>query len=95
MADELKTRSSEAVRATRRDFVRSSAQVAMTAPAVALLLSAATQPAAGQTIFPYCACGSHILDDFTFGNINEDLDAIALQSNFNPFNQVPQLDDHI
>lgn len=78
----------------RRDFVKTSAQVAVTAPAVAMLLKASTKPAAAQ-INPYQASHLHILDDFTFGNNEEDIDAIRNQSNFNPFNAQPQQDDHV
>ena len=39
-------------------------------------------------------CDLHrILDDFTFGNNEEDIDAITLGSNFNPFNGGSNLDD--
>jgi hypothetical protein len=77
---------------TRRAVVSVAAQVAVTAPAVGLLLSASTLPAAAQ-ISPYNACCAHILDDFTFGSMNEDIDAIRTQSNFNPFNGKPNQDD--
>jgi hypothetical protein len=36
----------------------------------------------------------HILDDFTFGKTREDIDAIQLHSNFNPFDGKPQ-QDHV
>jgi hypothetical protein len=81
---------------SRRDFVKTSAQVAVTAPAVALLLRASTKQALAQPPIYVCACGiSHILDDFTFGNENEDIDAIADGSNFNFFDGKPQQDDHV
>jgi hypothetical protein len=39
-------------------------------------------------------CDLHrILDDFTFGSNQEDIDAINLGSNFNPFNGTNNLDD--
>src|SRR5215469_18478534 len=77
---------------SRRDFVKTSAQVAVTAPAVAMLLS--SKPA--HAILPgYIGTISHILDDFTFGNNKEDVDAISLGSNFSPFNGSPQQDDHV
>lgn len=80
---------------SRRDLVKKSAQVAVTAPAVALLLNASTKQAFAQ-ISPYFTDSArHILDDFTFGNAAEDIDAIALASNFNDFNRSPQEDDHI
>lgn len=77
---------------SRRDFVKTSAQVAVTAPAVAMLLS--SKPAKAH-VSAYVASASHILDDFTFGNSEEDIDALKLGSNFNPFDGKPQLDDHV
>jgi hypothetical protein len=94
MAEDSKITGTETPK-TRRDFVRTSAQVAVTAPAVALLLNATATPAAAQAINPYQANVSHILDDFTFGNNREDIDARALGSNFNPNNGTPQKDDHV
>ena len=94
MDEEIK-KVSEAVQSiqkTRRAFVKNAAQVAVTAPAVGILLSATTKPAAAQ-ITPYQASQQHILDDFTFGNNEEDLDAINLGSNFNPFNGTNNQDD--
>ena len=77
---------------SRRELVKKSAQVAVTAPAVALLLNASTKSA-------FAAASNYIpvglLDDFTFGNSNEDIDAIAHGSNFNDFNHSPQSDDHV
>ena len=64
---------SEITQKSRRDFVKTSAQVAVTAPAVAVLLSGMTKSAHAQ-ISPYQATMSHILDDFTFGNSEEDID---------------------
>ena len=91
MADEEKI---EVTPKSRRDFVRTSAQVAVTAPAVAVLLSASTKRANAQ-ISPYQATSLHILDDFTFGNTHEDIDAIRLGSNFNANDGKPQQDDHV
>jgi hypothetical protein len=79
---------------SRRDLVKKSAQVAVTAPAVALLLNASTRQAFAQ-ISPYSASMIHILDDFTFGNTKEDIDAIALGTNFNPDDGKPQQDDKV
>jgi hypothetical protein len=86
---------------SRRDFVKTSAQVAITAPAVALLLSGSTKQALAQPLY-VCAAGlagcpppHHILDDFTFGNENEDIDAIQTGSNFNFLDGKPQQDDHV
>jgi hypothetical protein len=58
---------------SRRAFVKTAAQVAVTAPAVGILLSASTKPAEAQ-ITAYAASQAHILDDFTFGNNEEDID---------------------
>ena len=55
---------------SRREFVTTSAKVAITVPAVALLLSATTKPAAA--LSAYQAQVSHILDDFTYGNNKDD-----------------------
>jgi hypothetical protein len=79
---------------SRRDLVKKSAQVAVTAPAVAMLLNASTKQAFAQAI-PYNVINRHILDDFTFGNNEEDIDAIAVGSNFNGLNGSPQQDDHV
>lgn len=79
---------------SRREFVKTSAQVAVTAPAVAMLLS--SKPAHAQ-INPYNASVSHILDDFTFGSNEEDVDAINGRSgagNFSNWNHAPVMDDH-
>lgn len=92
MSDEANTNGPE--NTSRRDLVKKSAQVAVTAPAVALLLNATTMQAFAQ-ISPYSASMLHILDDFTFGNTHEDIDAIELGSNFNPEDGKPQQDDHV
>jgi len=82
MADEpkIETTETEATDKTRREFVKRSAQVAVTAPAVAMLLSATTKPASAQ-ITLYEASQAHILDDFTSGNDHEDVDALKTHSN--------------
>jgi hypothetical protein len=77
---------------TRRDFVKTSAQVAVTAPAVAVLLSGMSTPA--HAISGYAASASHILDDYTFGNEEEDIDALKEHTNFNGLDGKPELDDH-
>jgi len=86
---------SEPVEKSRRDFVKTSAQVAVTAPAVAMLLGG-TSRSARAAISNYQASISHILDDYTTGNNREDVDALEEGSNFS-FNQfpAPNLDDHI
>jgi len=57
-------------------------------------LNASTKQAFAQ-ISPYSATIHHILDDFTFGNSEEDIDAIKTGSNFNGLNGTPQQDDHV
>ena len=94
MSDENKINGPEITPPSRRELVKKSAQVAVTAPAVALLLNASTKQAFAQ-ISPYSANIHHILDDFTFGNSEEDIDAIKHGSNFNDFNESPQQDDHV
>ena len=92
MPDEPNIRGPEMT--SRRDLVKKSAQVAVTAPAVAILLNASTKQAFAQ-VSPYQASILHILDDFTFGNTHEDVDALAQQTNFNPLNQKANEDDHV
>ena len=92
MSDETNLPGTETT--SRRDLVKKSAQVAVTAPAVAMLLNASTKQAFAQAI-PYNVINAHILDDFTFGNNEEDIDAHAQGSNFNFRNGTPQQDDHI
>ena len=75
-------------------MVTKAAQVAVTAPAVALLLNASAKSAFAQ-LTPYQASQNHILDDFTFGNNEEDIDGAELGSNFNPFNGQANQDDHV
>jgi hypothetical protein len=94
MADETNTEKTELTPPSRREVVTKAAQVAVTAPAVALLLNASARSAFAQ-ISPYTASQNHILDDFTFGNNEEDVDAISTGSNFSNFNGQPQQDDHV
>jgi len=94
MTDETNIAKIEPTSPSRRALMTKAAQVAVTAPAVALLLNASSKSAFAQ-ITPYCACGFHILDDFTFGNAAEDIDAIANGSNFNPNNGTTNQDDHV
>ena len=91
MADEKKIDENEVEQKGRRAFVKTSAAVAVTAPAVAMLLTASTKPAAAQGI--YNAINAHILDDFTFGNDHEDIDAIKSGTNLTGFGK-PAQDDH-
>jgi hypothetical protein len=94
MADETNTNKTELAPPSRRAVVTKAAQVAVTAPAVALLLNASAKSAFAQ-ITPYQASQNHILDDFTFGNNEEDIDATVLGSNFNPNNGTTNQDDHV
>jgi hypothetical protein len=80
---------------SRRAFVKTVGQVAVTAPAVGMLLNATSTSATAQVITPYAASSLHILDDFTFGNTHEDIDAREQGTNFNPTNAKPNLDDHV
>ena len=80
MADEIKNVDStaqveitERTGNSRRVFVTKAAQVAITAPAAAMILGAAVKPATAQ-VSVYQATQQHILDDFTFGNNEEDID---------------------
>jgi hypothetical protein len=61
------------VAASRRQVVKTAGQVAVTAPAVAILLNA-TSKSALAALTPYQASSAHVLDDFTFGNNEEDID---------------------
>jgi hypothetical protein len=92
MAEDNKIETTEAATKSRRKFVTTAAQVAVTAPAVGLLLSASVKPAAAQ-IAAYQANILHILDDFTFGNNDEDIDAAEFGSNFNGTNGQANQDD--
>jgi len=98
MADEIEKVDSTEIETTeqngnsRRAFVTKAAQVAITAPAAAMILSASVKPATAQ-ISVYQATQQHILDDFTFGNNEEDIDALELGSNFNPINGTANQDD--
>jgi hypothetical protein len=97
MADETNepnTEKTELTPPSRRAVMTTAAQVAVTAPAVALLLNATSKSAFAQ-ITPYQGNLFHILDDFTFGNNEEDVDVSRFGTNFNPFNQTTNADDHI
>ena len=95
MADETNPEKTELTPPSRRAVVTTAAQVAVTAPAVALLLNATSKNAFAQ-ITPYSGSILHILDDFTFGNNEEDVDAARFSpSNFNDFNQTANQDDHV
>ncbi|HET7085471.1 MAG TPA: hypothetical protein VFI23_11920 [Rhizomicrobium sp.] len=63
----------EIVGTTRRSIVKSATQVAITAPAVSLLLASTVKPALAN-LSAYQASANHVLDDFTFGNDHEDID---------------------
>jgi hypothetical protein len=70
LSDEKKDVPEVGAMKNRRAFVTDSAKVAITAPAVALLLSASVKSASALT--QYQAQVSHILDDFTYGNNRDD-----------------------
>jgi len=57
---------------TRRAALKKTVQVAVSAPAVALLLDAQTKSASAQIISLSAATAAHALDDFTYGNNNDD-----------------------
>jgi len=57
---------------TRRDALKKTVQVAVAAPAVALLLDAQTKANAAPNISLSVATSTHALDDFTYGNNNDD-----------------------
>lgn len=73
MADDIGNSTPQAENKTRRAALKTTAQVAVTAPAIALLLDATTKSASAQIISVSAATRIHALDDFTFGNANEDL----------------------
>jgi hypothetical protein len=92
MSDENNINGPEVTPPSRRELVKKSAQVAVTAPAVALLLNASTKQAFAQA-GPYVT-NHHILDDFTFGNSEEDIDSHVTGTNFTRFGK-PAQDDHV
>ena len=94
MTDETNSGKTELTSPSRREVVTKAAQVAVTAPAVALLLNATSKSAFAQ-IGIGSATTRHILDDFTFGNTEEDIDAHESGSNFNPQNGQANQDDHV
>jgi hypothetical protein len=67
MADEIKNEGK-----SRRETLKNVAQVAVTAPAVSLLLDANTKALAA-AVTTSVARLNHALDDFTYGNSHEDL----------------------
>jgi len=93
MTDETNSGKTELTSPSRREVVTKAAQVAVTAPAVALLLNATSKSAFAQ-IGVGSATQRHILDDFTFGNTEEDIDA-GVFGNFNPLNGTTNQDDHV
>ena len=68
MADEIKNSENK----TRRTALKNVAQVAVTAPAVSLLLDA-NNKAMAALVSVSVATLNHALDDFTYGNSHEDL----------------------
>lgn len=91
MADEINPSGNEFTSPSRRTVVTTAAQVAVTAPAVALLLNATSKSAFAQ-ISPYAPAGAAaaraILDDSTFGNNEENVDG-------SPDHGIPSQDDHV
>ncbi len=69
MADEINNSDNK----TRRTALKNVAQVAVTAPAVSLLLDANTKALAQANVSTSVARMNHALDDFTYGNSHEDL----------------------
>jgi hypothetical protein len=63
---------------TRRTALKNVAQVAVTAPAVSLLLDANTKAVAQAIVSVSTAKHNHALDDFTYGNSHEDLGPQAI-----------------
>jgi hypothetical protein len=61
MEDGKKVETTEAAQKTRRAFVKTAAQVAVTAPAVAALLSASTKPASATQFIVYSTGDNSIL----------------------------------
>jgi hypothetical protein len=94
MTEETNTNKTEPTPPSRRAVMTTAAQVAVTAPAVTLLLNALTKSAFA-AITPYQASQNQILDDFTFGNNEEDIDALETGSSFNPTNGQGNKDDQI
>jgi len=83
---------------TRRAFVKIASQVAVTAPAVNILLVASTRNANAQLSYVCAAsavrggavdCDLHKILDSN----EENIDAVNLGTNFNPFNGGNNLDD--
>ena len=70
MADEIKNAITE--NKTRRAALKKTIQVAVSAPAVAMLLDAQTKANAAANISLSAATQAHALDDFTYGNNNDD-----------------------
>jgi hypothetical protein len=71
MAEETSVELSQTAQKTRRAFVKTAAQVAVTAPAVSLLLSATTKPAAAATCYSVKGClgdDTAITDNPALGN---------------------------
>lgn len=93
MADETTSGETELTPPSRREVVTKAAQVAVTAPAVAVLLNASARNAFAQ-LSPYQSTLNHVLDDFLSGNNHEDIDAISLGSNAAGTSGFAQ-DDHI
>jgi hypothetical protein len=96
MVDEIRNiDKTEPALLSRRKVVTTATQVAVTAPAVAVLLSSSSKSAFAVCNIYGQGDGCVILDDFTFGNSGEDIDAATFSSNFNPINGQTNQDDHV
>ena len=63
MAEETKVEGIVSEEKTRRSAIKTAAQVAVTAPAVGLLLSASTKAASARVFYVKTANGSYLTDD--------------------------------
>ena len=76
VADEIKKDGQEVLgtEVERRKFVKGVGQIAVTVPAVSILLGGTKVANAQANIGFYQAQQLHALDDFTYGNNDEDID---------------------
>ncbi|MGE3781712.1 MAG: hypothetical protein AB7H71_03085 [Alphaproteobacteria bacterium] len=93
MVDESNPDETMPARPSRRAAVTIAAGVAVTAPAVTLLLNAASKNAFAQAS-DYTVPQSHMLDDSTFGNEEVDIDG-AIFGNSNLTHGVRNQDDQL
>jgi hypothetical protein len=79
MAEETKVEGIVSEEKTRRSAIKTAAQVAVTAPAVGLLLSASTKSASAAVQYVHTANGSYLTDDgvtFDDGLGNDDVTVV-------------------